>query len=47
MLEREGGSWRGFSGQLCFGSRVRRFKGDNAVIPYAAYSWMLVVTGNP
>lgn len=25
-----------------FKSRARRFKGDNAVIPYAAYSWMLV-----
>ena len=25
-----------------FKSRCRRFKGDNAVIPYAAYSWMLV-----
>ena len=25
-----------------FKTRVRRFKGDNAVIPYAAYSWMLV-----
>ena len=25
-----------------FRSRCRRFKGDNAVIPYAAYSWMLV-----
>ena len=25
-----------------FKTRCRRFKGDNAVIPYAAYSWMLV-----
>ena len=25
-----------------FRRRGRRFKGDNAVIPYAAYSWMLV-----
>jgi len=25
-----------------FRTRCRRFKGDNAVIPYAAYSWMLV-----
>ncbi|MBR4254631.1 MAG: hypothetical protein IKQ16_06030 [Lentisphaeria bacterium] len=25
-----------------FKMRARRFKGDNAVIPYAAYSWMLV-----
>ena len=25
-----------------FKSRCRRFKGDNAVLPYAAYSWMLV-----
>jgi len=25
-----------------FKTRARRFKGDNAVIPYAAYSWMLV-----
>ena len=28
-----------------FKTRVRRFKGDNAVIPYAAYSWMLVKQG--
>ena len=25
-----------------FKSRCRRFKGDNAVLPYAAYSWILV-----
>jgi len=25
-----------------FKARCRRFKGDNAVIPYAAYSWILV-----
>ena len=25
-----------------FQRRARRFKGDNAVIPYAAYTWMLV-----
>ena len=25
-----------------FRSRGRRFKGDNAVIPYATYSWILV-----
>ena len=25
-----------------FKTRCRRFKGDNAVIPYATYSWMLV-----